>query len=290
MTARETRAYVLITGATSGIGVELARVFASEGRHLILVARLQDRLDEVREELAVRYGVDVQLVAADLFEPDAAQFVFDTVRGHGWLVDTLVNDAGQGEHGKFAETDLGRQIDVVQLNVVALMSLTHLFMQDMIVRGRGRILQLGSLVSRGPAPLLAVYAATKAFVLSFGEAVANELEGTGVTMTVLMPGATDTDFFLKAGSERSRVYAEGKLADPAQVARDGYEALMAGKTTVTSGLANKAKGLMQDLLPHARTAARMRAENEEIDAPRKEARREPTHPDSKRDRDAHDRH
>lgn len=282
--------HVLITGATSGIGIELARVFASEGRDLILVARLRDRLDEVREELAVRYGVDVQIIAADLFEPDAPQFVYDTVQAQGWPVDVLVNNAGQGEHGKFAETDLGRQIDIVQLNVVALMSLTHLFMQDMIARKNGKILQVGSVVSRGPSPLLAVYAATKAFVLSFGEALANELEGTGVSATVLMPGATDTDFFLKAGSERSKVYAEGDLADPAKVARDGYDALMAGKATVTSGFANKAMGLMQDLLPHTQTASMTRAQNEEVDTTKKDQRKEPTHEASKRERDAHDRH
>lgn len=284
-----TRTTTLITGATSGIGYELARLFAADGSDLIILAREEERLAAVAAELGTEFGVNVRVIAADLFEPDAAQKVYDAVTGAGIVVDTLVNDAGQGEHGAFFATDLGRQLDVVQLNIDALITLTHLFGNDMVERGGGRILQLGSLVSKMPSPFLAVYAATKAFVLSFSEALANELKDTGVTVTVLMPGATDTDFFHKAGSTQSKVYAEGSLADPAQVAKDGYEAMKRGDTTVISGLKNKVQGAMADLLPNNAVASTGRAQNAEV-APEQGQRTEATHEASRLERRTLDRH
>jgi short-subunit dehydrogenase len=280
--------HVLITGATSGIGYELARVFAEHGKNLILVARLEERLAEVQAELSGEFGVDVRVLDVDLFDPGAAAEIHRRVGEAGLIVDILVNNAGQGEHGEFATTDLGRQLAIVQLNVGAVVALTHYFLQDMLARKSGKILMLGSSYSKIPGPFLSVYAATKAFVLSFGEALANECIDSGVTVTVLMPGATDTDFFHKAGAERSKVYAESNLADPAVVARDGHAALMAGRDTVVSGLRNKVHSMMADITPHTFAAARARAVGEPTDKPADEIRTHATHPASRREREALD--
>ncbi len=279
------KTYALITGATSGIGYELARLFAGSGKPLILVARLEQRLAEVAAELR-ELGTEVEVIAADLFEPGAGTEIYRQVQAGGHVVDVLVNNAGQGEYGPFAATDLERQLAIIQLNINALVTLTHHFVQDMLARNDGKILQLGSLFSKIPAPLMSVYAATKAFVLSFGEALINELQDTGVTMTVLMPGATDTDFFHKAGAEGSRVYGEGKLADPAAVARDGYEALMSGRSSVVSGLKNKVQALVADLSPHTLNARVARAVNDPNPHPDAGTRTEATHEPSRREREA----
>lgn len=250
----------LITGATSGIGKELARVFAREGFELIIVAREEAELEAAAAELRAQ-GVRVHTVAKDLSRPDAAEELYAEVRGRGHDVEVLVNDAGQGEFGPFLGIDLARHLEVIHLNLVSLTALTHLFGRDMVARGRGRILQLASIVSKMPSPLLSVYAATKAYVYSLSLALANELKDTGVTVTALMPGATDTFFFARAGDEEWEEHRDG-LADPAKVARDGYEALMAGKTHVVSGASNKARNVMSAVLPDAATAAMARKENE----------------------------
>jgi short-subunit dehydrogenase len=279
--------YALITGATSGIGYELARLFAAAGKPLILVARLEDRLAAVKAELTAAHGVEVDTIAVDLFTPDGAGEVIRRVQAAGRVVDVLVNNAGQGEWGLFAETDLRRQLDIIHLNVVVLVTLTRHFMADMLARGEGKILQLGSVFSKIPAPYMSVYAATKAFVLSFGEALINELKDTRVTMTVLMPGATDTDFFHKAGAVHTRVYGESPLSNPADVARDGYDALMSGKSSIVSGLRNKLQTTVADLLPLTVDAAIARAVNEPI-TPGEHARTEATHEASRRERAALD--
>ncbi len=167
---------VLITGASSGIGYELARCFAADGHHLILVARHQDRLDAVARELSSQYGVKAVGISKDLFRTEAAEELYQEVQKRGLPVDILVNDAGQGEWGEFHETDLQRQLDIIQLNVVSLTALTYLFLQNMVAKGNGRILNLGSIASVSANPLLGVYAATKAYVLSFSEALYNELK------------------------------------------------------------------------------------------------------------------
>jgi uncharacterized protein len=278
--------HTLITGATSGIGYELARLFARDGKNLILVARLEERLAEVQAELVGEFGVDVRVLDVDLFDPAAPAEVYRRVCEAGLIVGVLVNNAGQGEHGEFATTDLARQLAIVQLNVNAVVALTHYFLQDMLAHKSGKILQLGSSFSKVPGPLLSVYAATKAFVLSFSEALINELRDTGVTMTVLMPGATDTDFFHKAGAERSKVYAESKLANPADVALDGYEALMSGQSSIVSGFKNKLNSVVADLSPHTLNAAMARAKTEPSVKPIAETRTEATHPASRRERAA----
>src|SRR5690606_10433428 len=146
----------------------------------------------------------------------------DQVKNLGLTIDILVNNAGQGVHGKLVETHIEKQLNIIQLNIVSLTTLTHLFLKDMVPRNEEKILNLGSIASEAPHPLQAVYGGTKAFVLSFSEALFNELKDTNVTVTVLQPGATETDFFNKAGAENAKIVREGKLGDPAKVARDGF--------------------------------------------------------------------
>src|SRR4051812_5667264 len=203
--------YALITGATSGIGYELAKLFAKDSYNLILVARNQERLQEITDQLKLDYAVEVTPLAKDLFNPAAAKEIYDTTKEMGITVDVLVNDAGQGEWGPFIETDLNRDLEIIQLNIASLLSLTKFYLKDMVNRNEGKILQLGSEAGTTPMPLLSVYAATKAFVLSFSAALVNELRDTNITITALLPGATDTDFFHKAGQEDTVTYREATL-------------------------------------------------------------------------------
>lgn len=257
--------YCLITGATSGIGFELAKCFAQDSYNLILVARSRERLQEVTDQLKQAYSVEVTPLPKDLFRPAAAREVYETTKEMGITVDVLVNDAGQGEWGPFAETSIERDIDVVQLNIISLLSLTKYYLEDMLKRNEGKILQLGSEAGTTPMPLLSVYAATKAFVLSFSAALSNELKDTGITVTVLLPGATDTDFFHKAHQEDTYVYRETELASPEEVAKDGYEALMKGESKIISGAKTKMHVFMNDFLGSRMAAANARRLNEPSD-------------------------
>jgi short-subunit dehydrogenase len=195
---------VLITGATSGIGLELARFFARDHYTLAIVSRETQKAEQTARELKAAGATDVHVITADLAEPTGPEQVFAATKKAGLHIDILVNDAGVGVHGKFAETDLQEEIRIVQLNVISLVHLTKLYLREMLPKKKGRILQLASVASYQPTPLLAVYAATKAFVLSFSDAIANELEGTGITVTSLIPGPTDTDFFRKADAEHTK--------------------------------------------------------------------------------------
>ncbi|HEY9044761.1 MAG TPA: SDR family oxidoreductase [Ohtaekwangia sp.] len=260
---KQKQQFVLVTGGTSGIGYELAKLFAKNGHNLILVARSKSDLEMCANEFKALHGVDVITIAKDLFEPNAPFEIYEEVKLQGAIVSILVNDAGQGVYGKFAEEDIHRQLRLVQLNIVALTALTYLFLQDMIVRKEGRILQLGSIVSEIPAPLQAVYGGTKAYVLSFTEALVNELKDTDITVTALQPGATKTDFFNKAGAQNSKIVKETELSDPADVARDGYEALMRGDDKVVSGFKNKVQSTMSNVIPDTMLADNMRKQSEE---------------------------
>ncbi len=238
--------YALITGGTSGIGYELARLFATDGYNLILVARTEERLQEVTAKLKSEFSVEVTPMAKDLFQTTAAQEIYEATRNMGIQIDVLVNDAGQGQWGPFIETPLERDLEMIQLNIASLVALTKLFLKDMIARNEGRILQLGSEAGTAPIPLLAVYAATKAFVLSFSAALVNELKDTNITVTALLPGATDTDFFHKAEQVDATVYQKSLLS-PEEVAKDGYEALMNGEKKIISGAKTKMHVFMNDL-------------------------------------------
>ena len=247
----------LVTGASSGFGREFVKLFAQDGYNLILVARHEDDLQEVAQQLENDYsGCETWVVAKDLTQPQAAQELYEEVKQKGITVQALVNDAGFGEHGLFAESDFEKELAMIQLNVVSLVTLTKLFMRDMLERGEGRILQLASTASFMPMPKLSVYAATKAFVLSFSEAVAYELKDTGVTMTALCPGASDTEFFERADAEGANI-TETPLSDPAEVAKDGYEAMMKGETRVISGVMNKTQVYLSNIVPDSLLSAGM---------------------------------
>ncbi|MES2828438.1 MAG: SDR family oxidoreductase [Bacteroidota bacterium] len=257
--------YALITGATSGIGFELAKLFAKDKYNLIIVSRDKEELELKAAELK-ESGIQVVTIAKDLFEKDEAFSLYDDVKRLGLHVDVLVNDAGQGVYGEFKDTDIDRELDIINLNISSLIILTKLFLKDMTIRNSGKILNLASVASKIPGPWQAVYHGTKAFVLSFSEAIRTELKDFDITITALMPGATDTDFFNKADMEDSKaVQDKESLSDPADVAKDGYEALMAGKDKVISGFKNKLQVGMSNLMPDSVVASNMYEQQKPVD-------------------------
>ena len=257
--------YALITGATSGIGRELAKLFAQDHYNLVIVARSQDELTQTATDLRQQYGIEVKTIAKDLFQREAPFEVYDEIRAQGIQIDALVNDAGQGQYGEFVATDIQRELDIIQLNIGAYVIFTKLFLQEMVARNEGKILQVSSIGGELPGPLQAVYHGTKAFVTSFTEAVREEIKDTNIKMTLLEPGVTDTDFFRKADMERSKLVAEGKKADPAAVAKDGYEALLAGKDKVISGFMNKVQVALSNVTPDPLVAAGLHKMGEPVD-------------------------
>lgn len=256
--------YTLITGGTVGIGYELAKIFAQNGHNLVVVARDPTELAKVKQELE-QGDVEVVTIAKDLFDPQAPFQLFDETINRGLNIDVLVNNAGQGVYGLFEETDIRREVAIVQLNIASLIVLTKLFLQDMLDRGEGKILNLSSIASKTPGPWQSVYHGTKAFVQSFTEALRSEVKDKGITVTALLPGATDTDFFNKADMLESKVVQDkDKLADPADVAKDGYEALMNGDDKVISGFKNKATVAMSNMMPDSTAADMMKKQQEPV--------------------------
>jgi short-subunit dehydrogenase len=217
----------LITGASAGIGEELAKLHAEKGGDLIIVARRKDRLDKLAAALTAEHGVDVQVIALDLSRPGAAETLSNTVDDLGLEVDVLINNAGFGGHGKFHESGLEREQRMMQLNMVLLTELSYYFIQDMVARGQGRILNVGSTAGFLPGPLQAVYYASKAYVNSFSQAIANELQGTGVTVTVLCPGPVATEF--QEAGDLDGVRGFDLAADARSVAKCGYRAMEKGE-------------------------------------------------------------
>lgn len=255
----ETGKTALITGASSGIGQELAKLFAQDGYNLVLVGRSDDKLDRLGEVFKSNYGIQqVTVIHKDLAQEDAAQDVYDQVKAKGIKVDVLVNDAGVGLYGLFAtDTDWEREKSMIHLNVLSLTQMTKLFLYDMLAHNEGKILNLASLLSITPTPLMAVYAGTKAYVYNFTQSLVNELKDTNVTITALLPNATDTDFFNKADAENTKVTDE--LQDPVMVAKAGYDALMAGKPKIVpGGIKNKSYEVMAYVAPQETLAALMR--------------------------------
>ena len=260
----ENKNYVLITGGTSGIGRELSKLFAQDGYPLIIVARNEQELEKTAAELKQQHNVDVVTIPKDLFYPGNAFELYDEIKQKNLQVDILVNDAGQGVYGEFVDNDIQREIDIINLNISSLVVLTKQFVKDMVERGSGKVLQLASVASKLPGPWQAVYHGTKAFVLSFSEAIRAELKDTGVTITALMPGATDTDFFNKAGMQESKIVQEGKLDSAADVAKDGYNALMSNDDKVISGFKNKVQVTMSNLMPDETVAANMNKQQQPV--------------------------
>lgn len=262
------QSYTLITGATSGIGYELAKLFAADGNHLIIVARHEEGLERVSRELSEAHNIDVVPIPKDLFKREAAFELYEQVTSAGMVVDTLVNDAGQGQYGEFVDTEICRELDIIQLNVCSLVVLTKLFLREMVARGEGKILNLSSVASKSPGPFQSVYHGTKAFVQSFTEAIRDENKDSGVTITALLPGATATDFFNKADMTDSKIVQEGKLADAAGVAKDGYDALQDGDDIVISGLKNKFNVAMNKLMSDEQKAAMVHKTQEPVQTDR----------------------
>lgn len=244
----------LITGATSGIGYELAKLFAQDQYNLIIISRDQQQLELKAAEFR-QAGVEVTIMVKDLFDRDQTLSVYQEVKDLGIEVDVLVNDAGQGVYGEFKDTDINRELQIIDLNISSLVILTKHFLKDMVDRNSGKILNLASIASKTPGPWQSVYHGTKAFVLSFTEAIREEVRDLDITITALMPGVTDTDFFNKADMNNSKaIQDEDAKADPAMVAKDGYEALMAGKDKVISGVKNKIQIAMSNVTPDSTVA------------------------------------
>ena len=222
----------LITGASSGIGKEFARIHASKGGDLILVARRKELLDSLKEELVQKYNVAVQVIQKDLSVVGSSQELYDTVTQNGWQVDYLFNNAGFGGKGAFLDRDLEADVEMVRLNVMALLKLTHLFGKDMKARGKGKILQTASTAGFLPGPYQNTYFATKAFVVSHTQGLAHELKGSGVTVTALCPGPVATEFAKVAGFGGSKMF-DG-AASAAKTAQKGYRAMEQGKVICIS--------------------------------------------------------
>jgi short-subunit dehydrogenase len=229
----------LITGASRGIGWDLAHLFAQDSYDLVVVARTQKAMEELAGDLKESHGTDVRILVKDLTDPLAPEEIYRELSQKKITVDVLVNNAGFGTYGAFAETNLKKELDLLQVNIVALTHLTKLFLRDMVAARKGKILNLASVAGFQPGPFMAVYYASKAYVLHFSEALANELKGTGVTVTALCPGPTRTGFVSEANMEKSGLFKNLSVMDAMTVARIGYEGMKKGKTIVIPGLSNK---------------------------------------------------
>ena len=230
----------LVTGASGGIGEALARLLAAGGANVVLVARSADRLAALAEELSQTHGVKASVLAQDLSAPDAVDIIAGELAARQLSIDILVNNAGFGVYGPFVTTSADEEARMLQVNVVALTMLTKRLLPGMVARRHGRVLNVASTAAFQPGPLMAVYYASKAYVLSFSEALSNETSGTGVTVTCLCPGPTETGFQDRARLRESRLFSALSVASAADVARAGYDGLMAGRALVVPGLFNKA--------------------------------------------------
>ena len=251
---------VLITGGSSGIGRELARLFAADGVPLVLVARGAAELARTAAELTRTHQVDVMTIAADLSVPAEIERLVERIRAGGIEVEVLVNNAGFGGGGPFARSRLADDIGMIAVNVSAVTHLTRLLLPAMLERGHGRILNVGSTAGFQPGPFMAVYYATKAYLLSFSEALAEELAGTGVTVTTLCPGPTETGFAKRAGILTTRLFRSATLMSAAEVARAGHAGVLRGDRLVVPGLVNKVVSQAGRVVPRrllARVAAKL---------------------------------
>ncbi len=248
------RKTALITGASSGIGLAFAKRFAKGEYNVILVARSEDKLKALQSELTQNYEIDAFVLSHDLTQTDAPQKLFDQIQQQGLTVDVLINNAGYGDHGKFSSSDWEKQQGMVLLNVLALTHLTRLFLPGMIQRGWGKILNTSSTAAFQPGPFMSVYFATKAYVLSFSEAIAAETENTGVTVTVLCPGPTQSNFAETADMNKIEAIqnlSSDKFPTADEVANYGYDALQKGQVVAVHGALNKVLTFSNRLAPRA---------------------------------------
>jgi short-subunit dehydrogenase len=245
----------LITGASSGLGAEFARLFAADGHDLAVVARRRDRLEALAAELSSKYGVTTHVIVADLADPHGVAQTVGEAERLGLVITYLVNNAGFGSKGAFVDLEPARELAMVSLNAAAPLALTRAFLPAMVGRRSGRILMVSSAAGFQPGPYMATYYATKAFLSSFSEALGCELRGTGVTLTLSCPGVTATEFAAVAGSQRGRLGRLVHAAPAAAVAHEAYEAMMAGKPLVVHGRANRAGVQLLRLAPRAAVRA-----------------------------------
>ncbi|MDR1543474.1 MAG: SDR family oxidoreductase [Prevotellaceae bacterium] len=237
----------LITGATSGIGLELAKIHAQNGGNLVLVSRNLQKLTEIKTELEQQFGVSVFVLAADLEKENSAQEIFNELKINNIKIDFLLNNAGLGDFGNFIERGIEKCRQMIALNISALMELTYIFANEMVRNGGGKILNVASIASVQPVPNMAVYGATKAFVLSFSQALGYELRKTGVSVTALMPGPTSTNFFAHADGINSRMTDMNMPAD--KVAAIGYLTMLKGRRSVIAGLGNRVMCFFSRVIP-----------------------------------------
>jgi short-subunit dehydrogenase len=236
----------LITGASSGIGRELANIHASKGGNLVIVSRTKADLLKVKEKIESTYNVQVDYIAKDLTKITSAQEIYDEIKAKDITIDYLMNNAGYGGQGLFYERSWEKDLGMIQVNVIALTNLTRLFLPDFVARNSGKILNTSSTASLMPGPLQAVYFATKSYVTSFSNSIASELEGTNVTVTALLPGAINTNFAKTSGMDKTALF--DKTFSPKVVAKAGYNGMLEGKLNVLAGLTLTQK-LLLSLLP-----------------------------------------
>lgn len=247
----DSKGTALVTGASRGIGYELARLFAGTGYDVVLVARTESDLREAADHFADRFGAGTWVIPTDLSDPDAPRELYDECADRGIEVDVLVNNAGFGTHGPFVESDVETELDQIRVNAAAPTHLTRLFLADMVERGDGKVLNVASSAAFAPGPRMAVYYATKSYLLSFSESVAREVRNRGVTVTALCPGPVETGFQDRAGNEEMNLYRVDQSART--VATEGYRGLMRGETVVVPGLAMKATYLLAKHAPRSVT-------------------------------------
>ena len=244
-----TKQTALITGASSGIGYELTKQFAQNGYNLVLIARNEAKLNQLAADLEKTYHISVKVLPKDLSKAAAPDEIYEQLQAESIHVDVLVNNAGFATYGLFTEGDLNAELQMMQLNMVTLTHLSKLFLQGMLKRKTGKIMNVASTASFQPGPLMAVYYATKAYVLSFSEALANEVKDQGITVTALCPGPTESGFQQRAAMEESKLVNGQKIMDAITVAQVGYQGLMDGKTVVIPGLKNKVLAMTPRFVP-----------------------------------------
>ena len=242
---------VLITGATTGIGYELAKLFAKDKFDLVIIARNETKLRQTAAELQKDYKVNVKIISKDLSDQKSAVEIYEELIKENIRVDVLINNAGFGDHGAFAESDLKNDLDMLNLNIASLVALNRLFLNEMLQYNSGRIMNVASTAAFQPGPYMAVYYATKAFVLSFSEAVSEELSGTNVTVSCLCPGPTETEFQYRAGIKETKMMNRKSFTvmTAEEVALTGYKKMMQGKRIIIPGFTNKAGAFFVKLFP-----------------------------------------
>jgi hypothetical protein len=255
--------YAIVTGASCGIGYELAKILAKDGKDIVIIARSRDQLEDLKKEIENKHGTKVKVLAKDLSDPKAPLEIFSELEQEKIYVDVLVNNAGFGVYGMFLETDLREELDMIQVNAASLIHLTKLFLKGMVEEKSGYILNAASLCAFLPTPMEAVYCSTKAFVLHFSEALANELQGTGVSVTCLCVGLARTGFQKRAHMENCKV-AKRKMMDAATVAEAGYKALKKGKLIEIPGLVYKFAPVFARFAPRNVVTRVVRSQHERL--------------------------